>query len=437
MTEQPTRLKELDDLLTKEFPSSSKDDEKDAMLQRLNELLSPPPPEEPDRLKAASEAWKNAGGLDKGEAAKEAVREALYIIDNPDRREGVPASEARGDLPQAVLSYPSEGGAPLTEGQVAILSGAGGEGKSTLTRTLALGVAAASRENPEIICGGLFRARGGTVLMAAWEDENEWPAHVLRNLARQLDADETGGRPKPSKKFQNALDHVILLDLSCRPLFGPTADDDSRPALYNARPGKMEGWGDLKRAVRKYEPRLIVIDPALAAYAGDSNAVAPVREFYQAIRKLAIKAKCGVLIVGHSNKEVRDGDPKLRSGGHIGGSAAWSDAARGAMTFVRHSGHMILTVVKATRGKKDVSTPMTPISNPQGEVLGYHPAKINGRKSMWVNTSYVEKILRDKKKARDAERKAKAEQAKQTEAAPTGDHTAKLKLAEETTGMFD
>ena len=51
--------------------------------------------------------------------------------------------------------------------------------------------------------------------------------------------------------------------------------------------------------------RLVVIDPALSAFVGQSNDAAPVREFLTALAVEAAKPNAGVLLIAHSNKTAR------------------------------------------------------------------------------------------------------------------------------------
>ena len=88
------------------------------------------------------------------------------------------------------------------------------------------------------------------------------------------------------------------------------------------------GWWNLWSEARRIKPRLIVIDPALAAYVGEANAAAPVREFLTALATEAAQLNTGVLLLAHSNKAARSSKhqkPKpedLLDPGQVGGTLA-------------------------------------------------------------------------------------------------------------------
>ena len=108
------------------------------------------------------------------------------------------------------------------------------------------------------------------------------------------------------------------------PLFGPAADGRSG-AFYHARPEQLIGWEPMEAAVGGLEPRLIVIDPVLAAYVGEPNSAPPVREFLGALASLAREHSAGVLVLTHSTKAAhsqRGGiKPDPFEPGQVAGSA--------------------------------------------------------------------------------------------------------------------
>ena len=180
-------------------------------------------------------------------------------------RRAVPASKVTGRRPDRLLHAAGKPGALLSVGGVLLLAGEGGVAKSPLALSIAASFAA--RADYGDLHGGLFGGDGGPVLVASYED---WPvvsADRLRKLARAWwPSDSTGNM---------ALDGVHLLDLSGAPLFGPIALADNRAALYNARPGPLDGWAVLWGEARRIGARLVVVDPALAAYVGNANGSRP------------------------------------------------------------------------------------------------------------------------------------------------------------------
>ena len=166
-----------------------------------------------------------------------------------------------------------------------------------------------------------------------------------------------------------------------RPVFGPT-DRGAAAGLYNARPGPLAGWGDLVRAVESIRPRLVIIDPVLAAYVGDSNGVAPVREFLGPLACLAGTHSLGVLLIAHSNKAARkakDADPL--DPGQVGGSGHWFDTVRGVLVLNRSEDRAegrVLACPKSNRGPDRLVLPLNPIRGGQGQPLGFLAANEAG-----------------------------------------------------------
>ena len=184
------------------------------------------------------------------------------------------------------------------------------------------------------------------MLFASYEDPDTVCAWRLKRLAERLDAED----PPQQGLHVDALKNISVLDLSGRPLYGPPEG-----GTYSQRPVALSGWIDLKRAVKEAQPRLIIIDPAFGAYVSEANGPAPVREFLDALGGLAKESDAGVLLLAHSTKSARrSADPY--DPGHIGGSGAWHDAARGAIVLARERsedgksmGHQ-LRILKANYG---------------------------------------------------------------------------------------
>ena len=218
------------------------------------------------------------------------------------------------------------------------------------------------------ICG-LFDGRGGPTLLATFEDhptETRWRARCL-----------TGQITNDDISQQQTLSRVHVLNLAGRPLFGPR-DDGGR---YNERPGRLAGWWDLWSEARRIKPRLIVIDPALAAYVGEANAAAPVREFLTALATEAAQLNTGVLLLAHSNKAARSSKhqkPKpedLLDPGQVGGSTAWTDGVRGVLAMAWKpegtAGERVLTVTKANYGPARLACDLDAIRHEKGAIVGF------------------------------------------------------------------
>ena len=268
-------------------------------------------------------------------AIRERASEALAKLSSADRsrltrRRAAPpapitATAARKlPRPEKLLSASGQSGAVLTIGEICLLAGAGGIGKSALAGEIALAVASCSNPSAPRDVGNLLDVHGrrGPVLWAAYE---ETPGEI----GARLDAlGEATGQA-------TALSAVHILDMRNWPLYGP-GERNGAAGLYSARPERLEGWGAMADAASALTPRLIVLDPTLAAYVGEMNAVAPVREFVGALCDLARSCNAGVLALAHSTKAARGGGKESSdpfNPGQIAGSAAWHDAVRGAMVL--------------------------------------------------------------------------------------------------------
>ena len=300
------------------------------------------------RLPHDSEAlWADTEGLSDGRGAADCtpddrrrrVREAVgqtakqetVDIDRPcmaplstwkDEPEPVPVlwRDADGQHADAVLSV----------GEVALLSGEGGLGKSYVTLALAVAgtLAADLGKDYGEACG--LRVMPGPVALVSYEDS---PARIYGRLGRMgqtAAADRIHSLPNPP------------------PLW--TADSGSSR--------QADWWNDLWQYVREIGTRLVIVDPASAALAdADVSQTGPVRKFLRVLMHEARQAECGVLVVSHSTKAARNA---LRRGddpgaGVVAGSAAWYDGARGVLSLEEAPNNpnaRILECVKANYGRK-------------------------------------------------------------------------------------
>ena len=264
-----------------------------------------------------------------------AVRAMASYVQWENRPQPRLADDITGDRPRPILTARDQDGPLLQAGIVATLAGAGGTGKSTLALQTALQLAAASEEGDHSNDGLWTCATPGPVLYATYEDAPAITRERISGQARRLSCSD-------------GLKRVYILDLAGYPLYGPTEG-----AHTAARPEPLQGWAVLQDAAKKYKPRLIVIDPALAAFVGESNAAAPVREFVGALSRLATDHEAAVLLVAHSTKAARGNRhsaPDPFDPGQISGSAAWHDAARACLVLTRNDGNWTLAVSKANYG---------------------------------------------------------------------------------------
>ena len=321
-------------------------------------------------------AWLRANPEDQlvRDELRQLTSELDAIGEIADQREVRAITDITGNLPRSLLSVAGCNGAILTEGSVALLAGTGGVGKSALMVSLALGVARLSDGVHGAVVEGIFDGVGGPVILATYEDVPEVTAWRMRNLVAEVMGQES------EEARQEVFGRIYVIDLLGRPLFGPMSTP-GRSASYNAPPGPLSGWSDLWLAAARIRPGLIIIDPALSAFSGESNAAAPVREFLGALALRAKNLGTGVLLTAHSNKAARGGVQDPYDPGQVGGSAAWVDGARGVLAMTRpQSGdgdegtatsELQLAVAKSNYGPSLVTMGLNSIRAAGGAIVGF------------------------------------------------------------------
>lgn len=232
------------------------------------------------------------------------------------RAAGQPATQAAGQrLPTPVLwrdmGKPDDTGhVVLSAGEIAVLSGAGGLGKSTITLQLAAAAAKADGDHGAA-CG--LRVSSGPVALLSYEDS---PARIAQRF-----------------KWWGDVPARVRVWEESAPLW--EADPGKRGASRSAA-----WWADWWAGIRARRTVLTIIDPVSVALANVSTSEpGPVRAFLGALAAEARRAQCGVLLVAHSTKAGRDlarqgEDP---GAGIIAGSAAWYDGARGVLSLTKES----------------------------------------------------------------------------------------------------
>ena len=265
--------------------------------------------------------------------------------------------------PVPILSTAPEGadnhdGAVLFEGEVALVGGAGGVGKSALFGDLALLTACdAFNASPPF---PMYRhGLAGPVVIATYEDPLGWLAEGMRLRL----AGPGLGSDAPTREG------IHLVDMAGRPLFGP-GERAGNAGLYNARPEPLDGQRRLCRIIDRVRPRVVFVDPGRKAYTGADIAVA-IAEFADAMIDVArgdgSRPACGIVLAVHSTKEP-DLSPFDRK--QIGGTGAWTDSVRAALTLAMGGGtaaplapgcDRTLAVIKANMGRKDIWVPLAPV----------------------------------------------------------------------------
>ena len=283
------------------------------------------------------------------EAALRAARAALAIEDEDDRRDAFvralglqPAAAPPKAVP--VLSKPSRawpetivrvlqpsgmplGGTLLEAGSILVVSGAGGAGKSALVRDVAVSAATAPNgrdaEPMTRACGNCLEVRASPVLMLTWEDRlarTEWYAS---QLVRERWGGEGDEETRDAALARLDEGRLRVMDLDSHSLFGPPH------GALSPRPERLEpAWTAVWNAVDAMRAGLVVIDPALEAFIGESNASGPVREFLRALDAEAKRREIGIVLVTHSNKEARRAGGDVFDPGMVGGSGHWHDKVR-------------------------------------------------------------------------------------------------------------
>ena len=260
--------------------------------------------------------------------------------------------------------------AVLSIGEVALLSAAGGLGKSTATLEIANAAAAAADLGLPFGAACGLRAAPGPVVLVSYEDA---PARIAARLRWAAEPDVPA---------------AIVLWPDPEPLW--SADPDVRGA---SRHGPQ--WDALWRAVRSTGARLVVIDPVSAALADVSTAeTGPVRAFLRALTSAASPDQdaqwdgCGVLLVAHDTKSARDAvrrgeDP---GAGVVAGSAAWYDGARGVLTISRDPRpdctDRLLECVKANYGRTGWGARLSERIGPNGAFHGLEQTDCLDRSSL-------------------------------------------------------
>lgn len=276
----------------------------------------------------------------------------------------VPVPELRGEMPKGVLTAVGHNGMVLAEGYVCVLAAEGGIGKSSLVGTVALETAMDLGGG----VSGIFSGAGGRVLLLTYEDAAAVARWRLEELAEDVD------RLTGDGAACHALSSVFVMDMESWPLYGP-----SDFASYASRPGPLRGWEVFWSEVERIQPKLVIIDPVLKAYVGESGGVSPVREFLGAMRhrlRVVCREGAGLLVTAHSTKAARGSrgskgaDPY--DPGQVSGSAAWVDEPRGVLTMTwGENGTRNLSVVKANLGPSRITLRLRPVADSGGMVVGF------------------------------------------------------------------
>ena len=276
-----------------------------------------------------------------------------------------PVSAIEDPRPVSILSALKKNGAVLTAGEVCLLSGAGGIGKSALAGEIAMAVAGGSTTVPGLFnIGTSYQCK--SVLWLTYEE-------ARGELTERLKERCTESPEKDGEQLRDGLNKIHVLDMRAAggwPLFGPSTERNS----YSP-PGRLRGWAPMETEADKLgdDLGLIVIDPVLSAYIGEQNDTTAVRAFLGELATLARKYEAGVLALAHSRKASRHRDPDPYDPGQVSGSSAWHDGVRGVLTFTfeKEPSRRVLAVAKANMGPARIECDTQPIRKDSGWIVGF------------------------------------------------------------------
>ena len=246
---------------------------------------------------------------------------------------GDPDPNEKIDLPQTIIQW--RGGSAVVVGEVGILTGAGGRGKSTLSMQIALTAAAMPgqgyaapfdpdpfhHDDAQPVCEVI----GGPVVALGYEDRLPWVRHRLRLAANM------GGERATNCLRLAAADPVRLsVAATDTPLFA-VPPGGRRDALPEATPTYRQLW----ERVKEIGARLVLIDPTALALEAPTHDSGTVGRFVSALRRDAHATGSGILLVAHSTKAARRKDAPDADPGIVSGSHAWFDRVRAVWTLKR------------------------------------------------------------------------------------------------------
>ena len=243
----------------------------------------------------------------------------------------------RGDPPPDPGRPLLSGRCLLPTGNVGMLTGKGGMGKSALTFQIALAAASGDPGSCGLADLGLGVAPGPVIVWAMEDNGGVALTKLHATAVRWGCSDEAMGR-------------VVIRGNDGGPLWtGPEY------AGRGSSGGRCDAMEVLAAEMLSYRPRLIVIDPVASAVESHQADLATTRQFVAALQQL-VEGEAAVLLVSHSSKEGRQS--AADHPGQISGSAAWYDAARLCITATQPTaegesveGAVELTVTKANFGR--------------------------------------------------------------------------------------
>ena len=241
----------------------------------------------------------------------------------------------------------------MPDATLSVLTGEGGAGKSRIALQLAVAVATGQ---PRFLTVENANERlnntpppdnvtdSGPVVFAAWETRHVAFANRLAMIC---------GSPGSARNAQIEALNNKLHYVNMRPYGGLWGSP--RGAFSNTAGELLAGGQALLRTAASVKPRLIIIDPTAAAYAGNENDRTMVRAFLSHLDQFADDNSCAVLLIAHPPKSMhaQSGSTDWRNGVQ----AVWELATEKvkddkANLIPAPSGARILQVDKLNEGPK-------------------------------------------------------------------------------------
>lgn len=208
---------------------------------------------------------------------------------------------------------------------VTLLGGHGGAGKSIVGLALAAHVAGG-----EHTWAG-HRVEDGRALFVSLEDPGEVVRYRLRRIVEAYDLD--------TAKIERRLT-VLDGTGSDATLAGEINDMGVRRIAFTGTLTELEDAAQGQR--------LIVVDNASDAYAGNENERRQVRQFIRELGRIAHDHDAGLILLAHIDKAAaRNGS----QGNSYSGSTAWHNSVRARLALAANDGVVELTPEKLNHGK--------------------------------------------------------------------------------------
>ncbi|MYE03511.1 MAG: AAA family ATPase [Bacteroidetes bacterium SB0662_bin_6] len=236
----------------------------------------------------------------------------------------------------------------IPSGMVSLLGGHGEVGKSFASLWLCMRIALGEVRWFDVLEGTHQTELGtrppevmqeGRVLYAGFEDTlDTMYSRVFRKFIEGQD----------DAVLEKVRDNVCVLR-GTSPLFAPLAGKHRDTQLRITEAGRI-----FEDAVKTIVPRLVVIDPIVAAFSGNISDSVAVRAFIRFLQRLAEDTGAAILMVGHLPK---GGTSTARSFASAG-SADWQNGSRAAMTLMRD-----------VKMRKNKAGEWVPAKDPDGRVI--------------------------------------------------------------------